>query len=271
MIKIIIRTLLILLVLFTGLVVYNLLFGKLLVYSPITPGFTRTELEHTIIYVQKGAEFHETGIDTLPPMVEAFHELKFKHKPGIFIFKDESFRRYSLSHARFFAVYNGNIVCAPRAMREARHDSISLEIYLRHELSHSILFQNAGFFQVMSYPKWLLEGIAMYSANQMGTSIYPSKEKTLELIRQGYFMPPAMYRSKQEKRFEPDIDMPIAFYYSEFACLVDHMVAMYGREAFITYMQALLHNSNHDEVFQSVFHISFSDFIQEFRESVTGQ
>lgn len=111
----------------------------------------------------------------------------------------------------------------------------------------------------------------MYSANQMGTSIYPSKKKILELIRQGYFMPPAMYRTKQEKRFEPAIDMPIAFYYSEFACIVDHLVELYGRKAFLMYMKALLHNSNHDEVFLSVFHTSFVSFIHEFRDSVTDQ
>ena len=174
-------------------IVYQILFGKLFPYSPVKIGFTRHELSNVVVYVQDGTEFNDfNSFDSYIPYVEKYHELKFRKRPVIIIFDDKrSYLQRSVTKARFCAYPNGSIVVSPWAVRESAEGKISLEIYLRHELSHALLYQHMGIVNAyFNYPRWLLEGVAVCSSNQMGTSWYPSKEETYADIRNGSFMPP---------------------------------------------------------------------------------
>jgi hypothetical protein len=63
---------------FIAFIVYEFLFGMLFPYSPVIVGFTKHELPHSVIYVQNGAGYSDfSAIDTLVPLVEQFHELRF--------------------------------------------------------------------------------------------------------------------------------------------------------------------------------------------------
>jgi len=253
-----------------GFLIYSFLFGKLFPYSPIIIGFEEYELANVVVYTQKGAEYTEYArIDSLIPGVEQFHELQFKRKPKIFLFgTNRSYFSHTTTRARFCAFFNGNIVVSPWAQREAIADSISMETYLTHELSHSLLHQHAGIIRALKYPKWLLEGIAVYSSNQMGTSWYPSKEETYQYIRQGNFMPPDYFKTKKEDKIELDVENRIPFMYSEFACVVDYLVAQYGKEKFLVYMKRLLKERDNPIVFKEVFGIDFDAFLKGFQETV---
>lgn len=253
-----------------GLLIYSFLFGKLFPYSPIILGFEKHEFPHSIIYTQKGAKYtNYTKIDSIIPRVEQFHNLQFKKKPKMFLFgTKQAYFSHSMTRARFCACYNGNVVVSPWAQKEANEGIISMEIYLEHELSHSLLHQNAGFVRAMTYPKWLLEGIAVYSSDQMGTSWYPSKEETYTYIREGNFLPPEFFKTRKEDQIVLDVDYRITFMYSEFACIVDYLITHYGFDQFISYMKQLCHNGDHDKIFRDVFGKGFPDFINEFRDYV---
>ena len=256
-----------------GLIVYSFLFGKLFPYSPIVIGFYKNELTNTIVYIQEGAEHPDLKkIDSLIPYVEGFHEWTFLKKPRIFIFRDkDSFFRRSMSKARFCAFYNGDLIISPWALKEAEKGEISLEIYLTHELSHCLLHQHSGMLRAFQYPKWLLEGLAVYSANQMGTSWYASKEKTYDYIREGNFMPPEYFKTKKEDQINLDVKYRITFMYSEFACIVDYLIEKYGKDKFLSYLKELTTNSNHNEIFKKIYCIEFGQCIQDFRESIQIQ
>jgi len=72
-------------------VMYLFLWGALFPFSPVILGFTRYELPHTVVYVQNGAAFDGyAAIDSLIPGVEAFHELSFRKKPELFVFRDRT-------------------------------------------------------------------------------------------------------------------------------------------------------------------------------------
>ncbi len=260
----------VLVVIIVVIISYSFLFGKLFPYSLIVTGFEKKELTNIIVYVEKGSEYcNYEQIDCLIPVVENFHKLAFKRKPRVFLFKSEkTFAQRSISRARFCAFYNGNIVVSPWALVEANEGLISMEIYIKHELSHSLLYQHAGIYHSFRYPKWLLEGIAVYSANQMGTTWYPDKEETFEYIRRGYFFHPKHYKTINEGRAMPAVINKISFLYSEFACIVDYLVESYGMEKFQDYMIQLLNNKNHDAVFFSVFQIDFEEFLVNFKEQV---
>lgn len=249
---------------------YLFLWGKLFPFSLIIVGFSKHELSNTVIYVQNGAVFDDfQSIDTLIPAVESFHELRFKSKPRIFIFRDRnSYLQRSISKARFCAFYNGSLVISPWALTEAKAGTISLEIYLKHELSHALLFQNTDILTAYRYPKWLLEGIAVYSTNQMGTSWYPSKEETYRLIRQGNFVPPGLFETRKEDQVRLNVPYRMTFMYSEFACLVDYLVATGGREKFLSYMKTLLHKDNQEQVFKDIYGVDFDRFLLNFKAHV---
>lgn len=270
--KLINRIIFIIIVIILILISYSFLYGKLFPYSPLKIGFTKYEQPNTVIYIQNGAEFSNfKKIDTLIPAVENFHQLKFISKPEIFIFRDSSsFISRSPSKARFCVFYNGRLVISPWALRESSEGKISLVIYLRHELSHTLIYQHTGIINAIRYPKWLLEGIAVYSSNQMGTSFYPSKKETYELIRKEYFMPPEFYGTKNEENIKLDFDNSIAFVYSEFACIVDYLIQKHGFEKFLTYMKQLIDNPGNNEVFKQIYNMDFGKFISEFKEYVNN-
>jgi len=115
------------------------------------------------------------------------------------------------------------------------------------------------------YPQWMMEGIAVYSTNQMGTSFYPGKEETYRNIAEGNFFPPLDYKTDREDNVTLNVKYPIAFKYSEFACIVDYLVSTYGKEKFLIFMKKLFENSNNDEVFKEVYNIEFSKVIQDFK------
>jgi hypothetical protein len=245
------------------------LWGKLFPYSPMKLGFSRHELSNTIVYVQHRAKFDDyTMIDSYPPAVEKSHELRFRMKPVIYIFRDKvSYLHRSMTKARFCAYPNGSLVVSPWALQEAREGKISLEIYLKHELSHTLLYQHMGIVAAYVYfPRWLLEGIAMYHANQMGTSWYPGEKETYVYISQGNFIDPRDYSTAREERAVLNVKYPIAFIYSEFGCIVDDLITTYGKEKFTQYVKRLSHASSHEKVFREIYGIDFDSFLLDFRK-----
>jgi len=249
------------------IIIYLFLFGKLFAYTPYILGFTRHESPNTVVYLQNGVDYSNLlKLDTLVFPVEKFHDLEFIKKPKLFIFRDSTtYIHHSISKARFCAFPNGRLFISPWAMQEATDGDISLEIYLRHELSHVLILQHKGFLSALKYPKWLLEGIAVYSSNQMGTSFYPSKIETYNDIKQGNFISPFDFKTKKEKQISLNVKYRMTFMYSEFACIVDYLISKYGKESFLTYMNKLIEENNHENVFKQVYGQDFDKFILEFK------
>ena len=120
---------------FIGALAYLLLWGKGLPYSPIIIGFDRHELDHLVIYMEKGgpAEAYDWA-DRLVREAEDFHELRFRSKPALFFYRKAStYARRSPSKARLCAFYNGAIVVSPWVQQEDAEGKLSLRIYLSHE------------------------------------------------------------------------------------------------------------------------------------------
>lgn len=253
-----------------GIMFYLFLFGKLFAYSPVIIGFEKHELTNSIIYSQKGVTFDDyEKIDTLIPRVEKFHELAFRRKPEILLFSDSiGYLRRSPSRARFCAFYNGRLFATPWALKEAQSGKISLEIYITHELSHSLLHQHSGLINAAGYPKWLMEGIAVYSADQMGTSVYPGREETYRMMKSGNFMPPTVFKTKNEDNIKLDVENRISFMYSEFACIVDYLVEKYGKEKLLVYMKNLTKGNDHNTIFRQIYGTDFERMLVDFRQYV---
>jgi hypothetical protein len=250
---------------------YQLFWGKLFPYSPIKIGFNKYELSNIIVDVQNGCMYDQyKTFDSYISEVKKFHELQFINKPKIFIFRDaDNYLQHSITKARFFAYPNGSLVISPWAIQEARDGKISLKIYLKHEFSHTLLFQHMGFITAyLIYPRWLLEGIAVYSTEQMGTSWYPSKAETYKYINRGNFFTPEYFNASKENEVKLDVKYKITFEYSEFACIVDYLIAHYGKIKFIQYIVRLLNSYYPDDVFKEIYGIDFKTCLQDFKNHV---
>lgn len=249
-------------------IILLLFIGPLFPFAPAVPGFTRHESARSVIYIQSGARSpDQTSIDELLPDVERFYGLKFVKKPELFVFKDQNnFSRLSPSRARF-SVYFNRLFISPRALYEAGRGMIDLDIYLRHELSHCLLYQNSGAIRYLRIPAWLIEGVAVLGAEQMGTGFYPDRAQTMDLVRQGQFMPPSFFKTGREDRVRLKVPYRQTFIYSEFACIVDGLIAAFGKDRFLDYLNRLLSGQPHDRVFLSVFGLSLDEFIRQFKES----
>ena len=111
----------------------------------------------------------------------------------------------------------------------------------------------------------------MYSAGQMGTTLYPSKEETYQYIRNGNFVHPKYYQSKEKGKIELNVKHRIGFMYSEFACIVDYLIEQYGKDRFVSYIKTVIKDRNHDKAFIDIYGIEFNKFIEDFKSIVERQ
>ncbi len=260
-------------ILLLGILAYLFLFGKLFPYSPLAIGFVKHELSNSVVYVQKGTSFNDyQEIDEITAPLEEFFLLKFKQKPKIYVFRDSlSYGRLSPSRARFCAFPKNTLFISPWALKEAENNEISLRTYLLHELSHILIFQNKSFLTVLQYPKWLLEGIAVYSSNQFGSYMYPTKEETYEMVSKGNFLEPMDFKTRKEEKVVLDVPYRMTFIYAEFGCIVDYLVVKYGKEKLLIYVKTLLKENGNDQVFQNIYGMKFQVMLREFREYAKEQ
>ncbi len=242
-------------------------YGKLTAFSPVLLGFSRHETARAVVYRQAGAGWPaDIDLDGMIAEVERFHDLRFRRRPELVAFGDvASYRRRSLSRARFCAFSSGRLLISPWALREAAEGRLSLDIYLRHELSHVLIFQHRGFLAELRYPAWLLEGLAVYSTQQMGTTFYPSKADTYRLLRQGNYLPPRWFKTRREDSVPLRVPYRLGFIYSEFGCLVDYLQETHRPERLLAYMKRLLRDSDEERAFQAVYGYSFETCLERFR------
>lgn len=254
--------------------VYSFLWGRLFPFSPIIIGFEQKKFNKAVIYYRKDINISKASmIDSLIDEVEDFHQLKYKEKVKIFIFdSDDDYARHTGCRTRFVTFpLHGRIFVSGKAKKECEEGKIHLHVYLKHELSHSLLFQNMSLYRSQYYPGWLLEGIAVYTSNQRGVDGYFTKEETFDKIRAGYFLNPDDWSSsvlKPQSKNVKNFSLPNKYWfiYSEFACLVDDLIQSYGKKKLLQYMTELLKEEDDKKVFQKIFGIEFDSYGADFKD-----
>ena len=255
--------------------IYSFALGSLSPISPIIIGFDRKIFDRATVYHHKDIDISKFNIiDNLIKETENFHQLKFKEKVDIIICNsDNEFARRTLgSKARLItSPLYGRIFISSKAKAEMDKAKINFLVYLKHELSHSLLFQNMSLYRSQYFPGWLLEGIAVYSANQMGVDGYYTKEETFAKIKAGYFLNPEDWSTTILKPQSSNVNkFPLSnkyyFIYSEFGCLVDDLTTRYGREKFQQFLTALLKDGDVKQIFQHIYGIKFSNYLDDFKK-----
>lgn len=251
---------------------HSLLWGRLAPISPVVVGFDRRVSPKAIVYFHRGTPIPEADtVDGLIERAEAWHKLRFRAKPQIVICRsDREYGRFTGHAARFkvFPVY-GRLFVSSRAVRDAAAGRIHLDVYLAHELSHSLLYQNMSAWRALSYPGWLLEGVAVRSSGQMGIDGYYTKDATFEAIQRGLFVPPddwgTILRGQRKSVGDLPLENKMWFIYSEFGCLVDRLIENHGEDRFLRFLKETLSSGNYRRLFEQTFGIPFDEFLGSFK------
>jgi len=256
---------------FAGILLYQFLAARLLPYSPVIIGFHRQDYRRVQIYYQAQDISPFWSIDSLVQAVERSHSLIFRRKVEIFICtSDRQYRRYTGSAARFITTpLYGRIFISARAFRDTVKGIIHLDTYLKHELSHSLLYQNMSLLHSLRYPGWFMEGLATYSAGQMGVDGYLNPAETAAKIGEGYFAEPVdwgtVISSKGKTVTEITLENKFFFIYAEFALIISDLIQNYGKERLKELLMRSLDERDFDKLFFQIYRIDFESYIKRFR------
>jgi len=251
------------------------LHGPLFPYSPMIVGFQQRASARADLYYHRSTDTSAfAGIDALIGEVEAFHGMHFQHREQLVACG--SMQEYRLltggSKARMVTFFPyGRVLVPPRTLQDTAGKRIHADVYLKHELSHALLCQQLPLTRFNVLPVWLKEGLAVYSAGQLGCDSYPSKAAIRQYIQQGYFIYPndcgkSGARMPEYVKEQPPFIRDARFWYSESACLVGDIIEQYGKDRFMQFVQLLLHEGTADKDFARVFGITIADYCQGFRQ-----
>jgi hypothetical protein len=257
-----------------GILVYQLLYGRLFPFSPVVSGFKKHQHQRATIYYQS-ADISRFGfIDSLVQVAEQFHQLAFKRKVEIFVCdSDRTYHRYTGTNARFVTVpVYGRIFVSAQAVDDYENQKIHLDIYLKHELSHSLLYQNMSIFHSLKYPGWFMEGLATYSAGQMGVDGYLTPEETAAKIREGCFVEPkdwgTIISSRGKSVKECPLENKYHFIYSEYALIIKDLVQLQGEEILQGFLRRSIQDKDFYRLFLETYKIDFDSYIKNFQAKI---
>jgi hypothetical protein len=160
----------------------------------------------------------------------------------------------------------GRVFVSPRAISQSERGEIHLDTYLRHELSHALLFQHLGWSGMLGLPPWFEEGLATLSSNQIGVDGYFDREHVIAWWRLGRAVPPSQYRSRWEDSGAtmslPDGER-FLFLFAQHALLVDDLIARRGRPKFQSLLGRLLRGEEMGKAFQAEYETSPDSYFSE--------
>ena len=258
-------------------IVYGFLFGPLFPYSPIKPGFSTLKLDRCdIVYPDNTRIAPEYAtLEQLIQEAEQFHHLRFKERVQVILCATNAqHKRFSMSggHActtqTGTVVYirpsiettaypprqpaGGNYLSTIRPSEETRRD---LTGFLKHELSHALLYQNTSLRKAFKLKRWIEEGVAVYFGNP--DHYYQGAELRYLAIDQGYFF--NLLNDDSEPTGIPG-GIKHYFTYGMFREFMDYLIQTYGLESVLAYIHEYIEApAEEEDLFESHFGASLMD------------
>lgn len=257
-----------------GCVIYHFIFGRLMPFSPLVIGFEKHQTENSIVFFHNNEkELNYNSVDSLILNAEQFHKLKFNKKVRIFICKtDNEYKRYTGASSRMVTIFGNAIFISGMANAERKSNTTSTNIYLLHELSHLLIYQNTTVQIAVNYPNWFLEGIAVYSSNQFGVDGYLTKREVQQEIKKRNFVHPMDYgtflSSKGNSVINCNVPNKYRFIYAEFGTIIGDLINTYGQEIFINFLHQSLKTDDFYTTFKKEYQLEFSEYVTEFEKRI---
>jgi hypothetical protein len=241
-------------------------YGPLVPWSPIHPGYSELRLERARVLYPSERALPDAyrHVDEWVVDGEAFHALHAPHRITIVLC-----RNWSDFHR--FAPWQGGV---PAGLTLATGDAIYItpkvdekhldhREFVRHELSHAILAQNASLmrtYEASHRDPWFQEGLAVWFGRQRA---FVTQEQFFDRSA-------AMGVAKTLKEGYGGPDL--GYGYVAWRDFLDYVDQTYGHERFV----AFVHAANQDParkhaIFQSTFGVSWDDTVSRFETAVLAR
>ncbi|HUW62032.1 MAG TPA: hypothetical protein VMZ06_13610 [Candidatus Bathyarchaeia archaeon] len=271
-----------------AVLLYALLFGPLFAFSPLKFGFNELHLGRCKVSYPSGAtpDPAYSQLDDLMAETEKFHRLSFKKNVLVIVCASNSqYRRFSLASGNACTVQTGTVIYIRPSISEAAYPpriahqggvlkllppanpaKRDLASFLKHELSHAVLYQNTTLWKAMKIKRWPEEGLAVYFGN---THHYYAGEDLRSLaIDDGFWF--NLTNEDAEPVGIPD-GIKHFFSYGAYCGFITYLVDTYGRHHVLNFVKDYIRSPQNEEaLFKKQFGISLNDALEEFRKRLTS-
>lgn len=167
------------------IVLWALLYGPLLPWSPVKPGFKKVSAENAYIYYKgdiyfEYADLYGKNVDSVINEIEVLYGLEQRSKVTIFIVDIKGLKQYIpwLGSGIGGATLQIGDTIYINMEKVLEHDRDPLE-YLKHEMVHEIIYQNSGLLNAYSMMDTSIftEGFPVFYG---GPTYYEAKEEFLD-------------------------------------------------------------------------------------------
>ena len=249
-------------------VAYAFLAGPLFAWSPVKPGYDVLRLQRADVYFPTGREL-DPAYRNLEGDIEAterFHQMKLPRRMSIIVCRNWSdFHRFmpTMPGEGLGAATPefGNVTYITPKIDEMNFDPRE---FIRHELSHAILLQNAGLWKALRFKQhpWLLEGLAVLAADQHA---YGGRSELINLAR-GKSLVPLFQPQPYTK---PGFDMRSA--YVSWRYFLEWTISESGRAPFQQLITAFIDDpSSVESVFKRIYGEELETAVRRFEASLQG-
>jgi hypothetical protein len=240
---------------------YAFLAGPLFAWSPIKPGYEVVHSKRADVYFGSGRTLDPAfkNVDQFVEAMERFHQLSMTERMTIIVCRDWSDCHRFLPTLRGEGVGAatpefGTIIYVTPKIEQMKFETGE---FVRHELSHAILHQNATLWNSLKFKRaqWLLEGLGVLAADQQaygGWTDFQQSVRTQSL--QPLFTPtprPADMR----------------FAYLAWRYYLNWLIETRGRATFQQYLTRFLEQpADSERLFQEIYGESLTTAVTRFEQ-----
>jgi hypothetical protein len=239
-----------------------LMVGPAFAWMPIHPGYQARPAARAVVLSTDLARVEPgfADIDRIMTGAEELFDLRFHRPVKLFVcFSRAEMARYlpwmfPRPPAAVALMTGGGIYINQDNLERRDADKID---YLKHELTHELMFQNAGLINSARLPTWFNEGTAEY----YGGPYYLTQAEFLAQWRGHKFT-----HEPGSKDLYADLDpQDPKFNYTLYRYFVGYLVRTYGLPEFRSYVRDYLREpGRHQEHFQRHFGVEFGQAIRDF-------
>ncbi|KPL07495.1 hypothetical protein AMJ86_04355 [bacterium SM23_57] len=277
------------LIIFFLIIVYAFLYGPLLPFSPIQPGFSKETLSRCDILWSNDSCIPEEyyAIDSLIAETEKFHHLTYAKRITIVLCSTaKQHKRFSMSGGHANTALTGTVIYVNPSIYNALYPPIiqlnksdifftkgrgnikrDIPSFLKHELSHALLYQNTTFAKARKIKSWLEEGLAVYFGNPH--HYYRGDEFKQLAIDRGYFFD--LFDNQKDAYFVPP-EIKFYFKYGAYGAFMEYLVDSKGMDAVLNFTHEYIKSPHKEsQLFQYYFNTTMDSALEGFRKSLENQ
>jgi hypothetical protein len=265
---------------------YGFLWGPLIAYSPVKPGFTEVVSERYTLIYPKGMTLPSeyAALDDLLSEVERLHRLTFiKQLRFVICTTQGQYNRFALAHGRACAIQTGTVIYLGPEIQQATyppqvslHDQQllltpnptktprDLTSFVKHELSHALIYQNTSLIKAFKIDRWFEEGLAVYFGN--AHHYYQDEAFKTLAIAQGFFFD--LLNNDAEPEGIPN-DIKYFFMYGAYAEFMGYLIETYGLDKVLDFCHVYINTPDQqEELFSTFFAVSPHEALEQFWQSL---